>query len=214
MSVLISAGLVSGCREIWSFLMEVIPSLSMVFPCTRDVTIVFIAKLSDLEILGTPLYKGVHTPRVIFRPTPGRSHFDCRFWYVPVQNCSKWQTLWAREGNVLCVDGLPENKLNRAWSTTKVSLYHNWFIFRVICNDIVEYRAVRVAKGLEKGLGCQKELARGPASNPLSQCLADAPKSTTPPTKRWHYRWHVNPHIGQYTPHQDWTNISLLFQRD
>lgn len=41
-------------------------SLSMVFPYTRDVTIVFIAKLSDLEILGTPLYKGTHTPCASF----------------------------------------------------------------------------------------------------------------------------------------------------
>lgn len=55
------------------------------------------------------------------------------------------------------VIGLPSNELNPTWSTTRINLYKDRLIVRVICNDIVEYRATSIVKGLGEGLGCHGE---------------------------------------------------------
>lgn len=51
------------------------------------------------------------------------------------------------------VEGSSENELNLARSMTRVGLYHNLLIIKVVYKDIMEYKAARVVKGLEKGLG-------------------------------------------------------------
>lgn len=47
--------------------------------------------------------------------------------------------------------GLPENTIYSAWFTSKVNVYHNWLIIRVLYNNGMEYKATRVWKGLKKG---------------------------------------------------------------
>lgn len=51
------------------------------------------------------------------------------------------------------VEGLSNNKLNCMYPTGRTVLHYNQLIFRVVYNNIVVYRAGRVANELEKVLG-------------------------------------------------------------
>lgn len=85
---------------------------------------------------GTPSKRCAH-PCAIFELTPSCNllTIDSDMFSFKIVQDGKFFDPIIKTSSV--VEGLFENEVNHAWSTTKVGLYHSHLIFKVIYNDIV-----------------------------------------------------------------------------
>lgn len=113
-------------------------SLPMVFFRYRHVTSVLVRELLYCETFRPLVERGVHTSHAIFDST-GRSPSTI-FYYVKLKSI--------HNGKLMC----PR-------STVRVILHQLLLIFRVVYNDIVVNRDVRVVKRLERSIGCQRDIS-------------------------------------------------------